>query len=226
MDTSPYSEAERLRQEAERLRQEAERLRQEGERLRQELSDSEDAEFVKKLRIAKFAQSVLSQEAWFHTANKLIAAMKLLEPYIESYWKAFNAQFLGQDSEPEPAHSLTDVYMMLAGFAIENLCKGYLVDRLSPDDRNAIKGGGSFPQSLKNHNTLELIESTEMTLSETEKFVIDQINQAIWRGRYPSSISHEDIRPFVQGGSVFRRITLLLGRLHAHVGANESCKAP
>jgi hypothetical protein len=211
MDTSPDSEAERLRQE--------------GERLLQELSDSEDAEFVKKLKIAKFAQYVLSQEAWFHTANKLIAAMKLLEPYIESYWESANARSLGQDSKPEPEHSLTDVYMMLAGFAIENLCKGYLVDRLSTEDRNAIKGGGSFPQSLKNHNSLELIDLTGMTLSITEKFVIDQINQAIWRGRYPSSISHEDIRPFVQGGSVFRQITPLLEKLRAHVGANESCKA-
>jgi hypothetical protein len=212
MDTPPDSEAERLRQE--------------GERLRQELSDSEDAEFLTKLRIAKFAQYVLSQEAWFHTANKLIAAMKLLEPHIESYWESANARFLGQDSEPEPEHSLTDVYMMLAGFAIENLCKGYLVDRLNPDDRNAV-GAGTFPKSLKTHNTLELIDLTGMTLSETEKFVIDQIDQAIWwRGRYPSSILHEGIRPFVQGGSVFRRITPLLGKLRAHVGANESCKAP
>jgi hypothetical protein len=212
MDTPPDSEAERLRQE--------------GERLRQELSDSEDAEFVTKQRIAKFAQYVLSRETWFHTANKLIAAMELLEPHIESYWKAFNAQFRGEDSEPEPEHSLTDVYMMLAGFAIENLCKGYLVDRLSLDDRNAVRAG-TFPKSLKTHNTLELIESTRMTLSETEKFVIDQIDQAIWwRGRYPSSTSHKEIRPFVQGGSVFRRITPLLGRLRAHVGANESYKAP
>jgi hypothetical protein len=61
-----------------------------------------------------------------------------------------------------------------------------------------------------------------MTLSETEKFVIDQIDQAIWwRGRYPSSKSYKEIRPFVQGGSVFRRIMPLLGRLRAHVGATR-----
>src|SRR5262245_29338767 len=98
------------------------------------LSHSEETEFLTKKRIARFSQYILSQEAWFHTAKKLIAAMKLLEPHIESYWESANAQFLGQDSKPEPEHSLTDVHMMLAGFAIENLCKGYLVDRLSPDD--------------------------------------------------------------------------------------------
>jgi hypothetical protein len=211
MDTSPDSEAERLHQE--------------GERLRQELSDSEDAELLTKKRIARFSQYILSQEAWFYTANKLIAVMKLLQPHIESYWEAFNAQFLGRDSGPEPEHSLTDVYMMLAGFAIENLCKGYLVDRLSPDDRNAIKGGGRFPNSLKTHNTQELIDLTGMTLSETEKYLIDQIYQANWRGRYPGPASHKDIRPFVQGGSDIRRITTLLGRLRAHVGAKESQKS-
>jgi hypothetical protein len=203
MDTPPDSEAQRLLQE--------------GERLLQELSDSEDAELLAKKRIDRFSQYILSQEAWFYTADKLIAAMKLLQAHIESYREAF-----GQDTKPGTEHSLTDVHMMLAGFAIENLCKGYLVERLSLDDRNAIKGGGSFPKSLKNHNTLELIELTGMTLSETEKYLIDQIYQAIWRGRYPGPTSHKDIRPFVQGGSDIRRITTVLGRLRAHVGAKAS----
>jgi hypothetical protein len=151
--------------------------------------------------------------------------MKLLEPHIESYWESANAQFLGQDSKPEPEHSLTDVHMMLAGFAIENLRKEYLVDRLSPEDRNAV-GAGTFPKSLRTHNTLELIELTGMTLSETEKYLVDQIYQAIWRGRYPGPTSHKDIRPFVQGGSYIRRITTVLRRLRAHVGAKQSYKAP
>ena len=198
MDTSPDSEAERLRQE---------------------LTDSEDAELLTKKRINRFAQYILSQETWFYTADKLIAAMKLLEPDINSYWESF-----AQDTKPRPEPSVTDVHMMLAGFAIENLCKGYLMERLSPKDRNAIKGGGGFPKSLRTHNTLELIESTGMALSETEKYLIDQIYQANWRGRYPGPTSHEDIRPFVQGCSDIRWITTLLRRLRAHVGAKGSQK--
>jgi hypothetical protein len=186
-----------------------------------QLRDSEDAELLTKKRIARFSQYILSQEAWFYTANKLIAAMKLLEPHIKSYWESF-----GEDTKPGAEHSLSDVHMMLAAFAIENLCKGYLVDRLCPDDRNAIKGGGSLPNSLKTHNALELIESTGMTLSEIEKHLIDQIYQANWRGRYPGPASCEDIRPFVQGGSDIRWITTVLRRLRAHVGAKESSKAP
>jgi hypothetical protein len=189
----------------------------EGERLRQQLSDSEDTALLTKKKLAKFSQYILSQEAWFHTASKLIAAMKLLEPDIKSYWDS-----LAQNTKPRPEPSVTDVHMMLAGFAIENLCKGYLVGRLSPEDLDAIQAG-TFPKSLGNHNILDLIESTEMTLSETEKYLIDQIDQAIWwRGRYPSSKSCKAIRPFVQAGSDIDRITTLLGRLRAYVGAKES----
>jgi hypothetical protein len=80
----------------------------------------------------------------------------------------------------------------------------------------------SEANSLKTRNTLELIDLTGMTLSETEKYLIDQIYQANWRGRYPGPASHKDIGPFAQGGSDTRRITTVLGRLRAHVGAKES----
>jgi hypothetical protein len=89
-----------------------------------ELSRSEERDVLTKARIARFSQCMLSEEAWFHVADELIAAMKLLEPRVKDYWDCVNAQFLGQNSNPEPAHSLVNVHMMLAGFAIENLCKG------------------------------------------------------------------------------------------------------
>ena len=57
-----------------------------------------EGDILTKKKIARVSQSILSQDAWFYTANELIEAMKLLEPRIESYWKAFNAQFLRQDS--------------------------------------------------------------------------------------------------------------------------------
>jgi hypothetical protein len=182
-------------------------------------------EFLTKARIARFSQYILSQDAWFHTANELIAAMKMIEPHIESYWKSVNARFLGQNSKPEPEHSLVNVHMMLAGFTVENLCKGYLAGRLSPKERQAVKAG-TLPKSLRTHDILKLIGLIGMTLSETEKYQVEQIYQAIWRGRYPSPTSYEGIRPFVQGASGTRRITTVLRRLRAYVEAKESYKAP
>ena len=127
----------------------------------------------------------------------------------------------GRIAEPEKDHSLTKVHMMLAGFAIENLCKGYLIGRLSREDQDAVRAG-RLPKSLRTHDTLKLIELTEMTLSETEKYLVEQIDQAIWRGRYPSPTSYEGMRPFAEVGSDVRRIKAILRRLRGHVGAKKS----
>ena len=190
-----------------------------------ELSRSEERDILTKARIAKFSQCMLSEDAWFHTANDLIAAMKLLEPGIKEFWDCVNAQFLDQNSNPEPEHSLVNVHLMLAGFAIENLCKGYLAGRLSPEDRGAVKAG-TLPEALRTHNILELVERTGMTLSETERYLVKRIGQAIWRGRYPSPTSHLGIRPFAQVGSDIHRITTVLQKLRAHVGAKDSYRNP
>jgi hypothetical protein len=59
-----------------------------------ELSRSEERDVLTKARIARFSQCMLSEEAWFHVADELIAAMKLLEPRVKDYWDCVNAQFL------------------------------------------------------------------------------------------------------------------------------------
>ena len=114
---------------------------------------------------------------------------------------------------------------MLAGFAIENLCKGYLAGRLSLKAQKDVKGG-KLPKSLRTHNIPKLVEQTGMKLSETDRFLVEQIDQAIWRGRYPSPVSHRDIRPFAVAGSYIRRITTVLQKLRAHVGAKASYRVP
>jgi hypothetical protein len=185
-----------------------------------ELNRSEQTEVLTKAKIVGFSQYILSEDAWFHTANELIAAMEMLESRVKDYWDCVNAQFLGQNSNPEPEHSLVEVHMMLAGFAIENLCKGYLAGRLSPEERASVKAG-TLPTSLKTHKILELVERIGLALSKAEKYLVEQIDQAIWRGRYPSPVSHKGIRPFARKGSDIHRITTILQKLRAHVGAKS-----
>jgi hypothetical protein len=83
---------------------------------------------------------VLNAEASFQTANELIAAMDLLEPHVERFWddvrslvfivdQASDAPSKQQTSDAPSKHNLISQHMMLAGFAIENLCKGYLAGR-------------------------------------------------------------------------------------------------
>jgi hypothetical protein len=162
-----------------------------------QLSLSEERE----ARIASFAQSVLSAEAWFHAASELLAAMELLEPHIRHYSDCLRAQVIDQRSDVKlPEHSLVSVHMILAGFAIENLCKGYLAPRLSPEERERVKAG-FLPKSLHHHRILKLVERTgiartRLKLSKSEKNVVERIEKAVvWRGRYPSAPSHEGIRP-------------------------------
>jgi hypothetical protein len=187
-----------------------------------ELSLAEEQEIFTRARIARFSHVVLSEEAWFCVANELTAAMELLEPEIEHYWQCLRAQLDDRNSEPESEHSLLNVHMMLAGFAIENLCKGHLVSQLSPKEGTDVKAG-DLPKSLKgNHGILEFVERTGMTLSESEKNLLTRIGGAVWRGRYPIPTSHMKTGPFAQAGSDIREIKAVLQRLREHVGAKES----
>ena len=113
--------------------------------------------------------------------------------------------------------------MMLAGFAIENLCKGYLAGRLSPKEQEDVKTAGKLPTTLKTHDLLELVRSTGMIFSDQEEDLLERIGEAaIWRGRYPSPIYHEKIVPFTQWEDDIGRIKTFLPKLRTHVGAKES----
>jgi len=181
-------------------------------------SFSEENETLTRARIARFSQYVLSKQAWFRSANELIAAVELVAPHIAHYWACPNARFLDQKNDPEPEYSLVNVHMMLAGFAIENLCKGSLPARLTPKEQEAVTKG-ELPKSLRTHDLLKLIEQTEMTLSDAEKELVNRIGEARWRGRYPSPISHKDIGPSLRSGSDVGRIKTFLEKLRKHVGA-------
>jgi len=201
----------------------------------------EDNDFFSPARIRRFSQSVLSAEAWFCAADELIAAMDLLEPHVERFWEDVRSLFLAVDktsdvpskhksgvppknekSDAASKHSLINQHMMLAGFAIENLCKGYLANRLSHEEREDVQRVGVLPKSLKSHDILNLVEQTGMALSDTEKYLLKRITDAVvWRGRYPSAISHEQIRPFAQIGSDTRHIKTLLQKVRRHVRAKD-----
>jgi hypothetical protein len=185
----------------------------------------ETPEERERAQIARFSQYVLSPEAWFRIADELEAAMKLLEPQIERFWECLRADACvveKKDSEPAPKHSLINVNMMLAGFAIENLCKGYLAGGLSWEEKEDVKLGGKLPQTWRTHEILELVLSTGLEVTDIEKDLLKRIGDAIWRGRYPGPTSHKKIEPFVQWGGDVPRIRTVLQKLRAHVGAKDS----
>jgi hypothetical protein len=185
----------------------------------------ETLEEREKAKIARFSQYVFNPEAWFRIADELEAAMKLLEPQIERFWECFRADagvVEKKDSEPPPKDSLINVHMMLAGFAIENLCKGHLAGRLTWKERKKVKVG-ELPKCLDGHKILKLATRTGMTLSEFERDLLARITEVIWwRGRYPAPLSHNGIVPFPQWGDDIGRIKTFLRKLRIHVGAKDS----
>ena len=195
-------------------------------------------------KIRHFSQSVLSAEAWFCTADELIAAMELVGRNVERFWHDCGSILSGFDAtsgthtkpkesdvsqkpgdDAQAKHNLINQHMMLAGFAIENLCKGHLVPLLDPQEKEAIKAG-RLPNKLANHHIADLARSTGITLSEREQDLLDRIEIAvIWRGRYPSPRSYEKISPFIQWEDDVKRIETFLPRLRAQVGAEPVPKS-
>jgi hypothetical protein len=173
-----------------------------------------------KAKVSRFSDRMLRKEAWFHVANDLAEAMAMLEPRIEEHWQKVNAQLDARDSE-EPPLGLVTVHMMLAAFAIENLCKGFLVDCLTAEEEAQAKTG-VIPKSFKDHDILALIERVGMLVSDSEKYLLEMIRDAGWRGRYPIPTVHKKIQPFTRFGSGVRRTKAILQRLRRHVGAHES----
>jgi hypothetical protein len=212
----------------------------------------DDSETFTPARIRHFAESVLSAEAWFRSADELIEAMNVLEPHVKRFWEDVRSISFAIDmttdlsskrqvhdvrpkhekSDVTSRHDLTNQHMMLAGFAIENLCKGYLAGRLSDQQRKNVRATGSLRKFLKSHKLLELVKRTGMrdskhfrldTICDTEKFLLERITEVLeWRGRYPSPTSHEGRRPFAQMGSNIDRIKRLLQKIRRHVGARGS----
>jgi len=173
-------------------------------------------------RLARFRQLVSTPETWFYAADGLIAAMTLLEPSIQGCWTSLPLDANDLPTESATSHQrLIEVHMMLAGFAIENFCKGYLAVRLRPEEEHMAKGG-ILPKSLRNHRLLELVNRTGISVSEIEKDLVQRLGDAVWRGRYPCGTSYKTVRPFAQYQTDIFRIKELLQRLRKRVGAKST----
>lgn len=207
-----------------------------------EFGNFDDTDILTAARIRHFAQSVLSAEAWFQTADELIAGMHLIGRNVERFWEDYHSIVFGADMTTDPPsryqkanlapkhqetdvgrkHDLANQHMMLAGFAVENLCKGYLAGLLTPEEQEDVKAG-ELPKKLKTHDLVELVRSTGMTFSDRDKDLLQRIGEAaIWRGRYPSPTYHDKIVPFAQWEDDIGRIKMFLPKLRAHVGAKDS----
>jgi len=97
-----------------------------------------------------------------------------------------------EDLELELSHlestELNSTYLLLAGFAMENVLKGFCILR-HPD----LIEGANFDRRLITHNLPRIAEKLHLVLSEQESHLLHRLHRAIiWEGRYPIPLEPEE----------------------------------
>ncbi len=142
-----------------------------------------------KLLNSAFTKRLLTPGYWFMTADDLTSAAERLAPDIEKFWKSL--------ASPEESPSLSTlsgsrfqhIFMMLYGFAIENLCKGHVVTKLSTVNRSFAKLG-RLPRQLKTHDLESLVtKEIGLKVGDHEIDLLKRLKATVeWSGRYPVSL--------------------------------------
>ncbi len=96
------------------------------------LTEDED-EVWERIARNNYSSTLLQPEAWFKAANEITAAMTQLEPKVLAWWQSIRSWADGNGIFDE--HNVSGTYMMLAGYAIENLCKGHFINRLHSSEQ-------------------------------------------------------------------------------------------
>ncbi len=162
------------------------------------------------LRRTLYSRDLLQSRTWFDAAERMTAAMSVLEPQLETWCH------LMRESEGKLWGDLNDgcllVYMLLAGYAVENMCKGYLVRVLTPEER-AIVDTGNLPQRF-NHRVLDLTKLTGIDLTPADENLLRRVEAIIlWRGRYPVPKSATKRQPTWDSTTDTERIRAIIQRL-------------
>jgi hypothetical protein len=181
------------------------------------------------LKRRHFAKKGADQQNWFDSASSLVGSMKVMEPAIMDYFDALRDGLLENtpaETDPKRDHHFT--FLMLGGYAIENLCKGFLVGSLTLAELTLLREKGMLPKSLKKHDLAAYIAAVGFRPSSTQWNLIERATAAVlWLGRYPIPTTSEQMAGgFFTRGDI-RRMFNLIESLRRHVGgAQSSLKGP
>jgi hypothetical protein len=185
-----------------------------GEMLKQALTqeDSENA-FRQAVLSWRFMAQGRSPHAWFWHAHALITAADLTHhrfrqscQYFPEIEKRLGAAAAGESHAllTELSAILTDselgpVSLMLLGFAIENACKGILIQR-SPD----LVEDTALRRELRSHNLPHLMTACGHPVAGPELKALSFLSEYVqWAGRYPTPIRPLDAHSIGQRYNFF-----------------------
>jgi hypothetical protein len=186
-----------------------------------------------RISLSNYAADLLNSRKWFETANELTAAMSVLEPHVLAWWQSLK-EWSNGNAQIFREHGFQPLYMMLASYAIENLCKGYSVRRLDPTERDIVRQHGRLPKRLETHRLAGLITDTEMSIDNLEEELLARLERAaIWFGRYPIPRFFRERNTAIlpdghlqsvswQGSADVYRTKAIIKRIRKHVGARDT----
>ena len=144
----------------------------------------------------KYAKLVCQARFWVYTAQCLYAAAEQLEPETNRLWKGLHDSIMSleQKKDPEPfqASDYQAVYLMLVGYSLENLMKGFLAEKMKSEFSPEIGKTGKLPSILKDHKLDKLAMKCQLKLSSDEVGFLKRLSRHIvWVGRYHFATSAE-----------------------------------
>jgi hypothetical protein len=174
-----------------------------------------------------YVKDLLDSEMWFEAAGELMFAASRLERGVQTFWRAIRSELREGHRDPRPPQ-VVGVYLMLTGYAIENLCKAQLVRGLTARERAEVQRTKKLPTRLKSHRLVGLLEG--IGLNDFDPYLVAQIEAAaVWYGRYPVPASSADFGETATVGGQrvgtylihemhHRHARALVARVRLHVG--------
>jgi hypothetical protein len=157
---------------------------------------------------------------WLKQAKELDRAAMLIWEAIRKDFELMSLAPIGTTlSEAEiPNAGLGDVFWLNAGFALENLLKGLIVQNNPSSVINGI-----ITKNLKTHNLIALAKRVPLDLEIRDAFFLDIGTRCItWAGRYPCSINLISSKPFVFSEADVMVYRSLFNKLSSRIIDNKS----
>jgi hypothetical protein len=166
------------------------------------MADFSEDERVNSILKQNFARTVSDPESWVSIASQLIYAASKFEADIASLWqpilkpdKPGVTDFSAYEID---ALHLQDTYLMLLGFAIENILKAGIVKKNATSFHESALSHARLPSELVNHNLTRLAELACSDLAPDDIRLLKKLETNLrWAGRYPVPLQPE----LVQSGT-------------------------
>jgi hypothetical protein len=146
--------------------------------------------------IRRYTKLVSNPDIWLLTARRLFASANLVAAEAKRRWDDMDFRKpRDQTYEIHDEFSASDfqaVYMMLAGFVLENLFKARLIEKNRTSLRESITKSGEMPRILKTHDLRKLAGMCEFKLDQDTENLLDRVTKhSVWRGRYHFPLDFE-----------------------------------